>query len=115
MNALTLPGHLPSAQWDLVSFFNNARDYAGYAGGGLIALLGTIMVIWGVVQLARKLLGGQNAQQIGWFSVIMLLLIGGALTVGGFVWVFSIAEGGKTTIDDLGGGFIMLQLQSLIR
>ncbi|WP_435109324.1 hypothetical protein [Nocardiopsis synnemataformans] len=100
--------NLPAAGWDLVSFFDNAREYVALAGGGLLALMGTIGVVWGGVLLIKKLMASQQ-DQTSWVKIIALILIGGALMVGGFSLISDIAAGGRTTIEDLGGGMILLQ------
>ena len=102
----------PLAQWDLVSFFENAKNYAAIAGGGLIALIGTVGVVWGAVLLVKKLMAGQQ-DQTNWMKIIALILIGGAMMVGGFVLISNIAAGGRTTIEDLGTGGFILQAQAL--
>lgn len=104
---------LPTAAWDLVSFFKNAKKYAGTAGGALISMLGTVGVVWGAVLLIKKLMGGPQNQD-SWGKIVLLLIIGGALMVGGFFFISNIAAGGKTTIDQLGGGFILLDQLTLV-
>lgn len=100
--------NLPAAGWDLVSFFDNARTYVGTAGGGLLTLMGTVGVVWGGVLLIKKLMASQQ-DQTSWIKIIGLILIGGALMVGGFSLISNIAAGGRTTIEDLGGGMVLLQ------
>lgn len=109
MNALIAStSTLPTAAWDLVSFLENAKDYAGIAGGAFLALLGTLGVIWGGTLLIKKLMAGQQNQD-SWLKIIALIILGGALMAGGFVLISTIASGGKTTIEDLGTGFIVFQ------
>lgn len=103
------PLALPGAAWDLVSFLNNAQAYLMVAGGALITLIGLVLVVWSVVYIAKKFLGGNNGQQDSWIKIVVMLLIGGALMTGGIVLITSIAAGGKATIDDLGSGLILLQ------
>lgn len=99
---------LGGAEWDLVSFFENARNYAKLVGGGLLALLGTVGVVWGGVLLIKKLMAGHQNQD-SWMKILALILVGGALMAGGFALISQIASGGKTTIEDLGGGLIVIQ------
>ena len=99
---------LGGAEWDLVSFMNNAKSYASLVGGGLLALLGTVGVVWGGVMLIKKLMAGQQNQD-SWLKILALILVGGALMAGGFGLISQIAAGGKTTIEDLGGGLIIIQ------
>jgi len=94
---------LPSASWDLLSFLDNATNYVKGAGGSLLALMGTAGVVWGGVLLIKKLMASQQ-DQTSWVKILALILIGGALMVGGFSLISQIAAGGQTTIEDLGGG-----------
>ncbi|MEU3016588.1 hypothetical protein ABZ635_04225 [Nocardiopsis sp. NPDC007018] len=104
--------HLPSASWDLLSFLQSATSYVQGAGGALLVLMGTAGVVWGGVLLIKKLMASQQ-DQTSWVKIIALILIGGALMVGGFNLISSIAAGGKTTIEDLGGGMIVLGIDQL--
>lgn len=99
----------PTAAWDLVSFFENASDYVKIAGGALISLLGLIVVVWAAVLIAKKFFGNSNQQQESWFKVVLMIIVGGALMTGGIVLITGIAAGGKTTIEELGGAFILIQ------
>ena len=99
---------LPTAAWDIVSFLTNSMSYIKIAGGGLLMLMGVVSLIWGGVILLIKLFGsGQGATgQTSWMKIIMMIVIGGAIAVGGFSLVFTIGSGGKKTIEDLGGASI---------
>ncbi|WP_460802219.1 hypothetical protein [Nocardiopsis aegyptia] len=70
--------------------------------------MGTVGVIWGGVLLIKKLMASQQ-DQTSWIKILGLILVGGALMAGGFGLISNIAEGGQTTIEDLGGGMILLQ------
>ena len=104
--APTIP--LPAADWNLVSLIENAKAYLGVAGGGLVTLIGLLIVIWAVVLIAKKFLGGQSSQGESWVKIALMIIIGGAILSGGLVLITDIASGGKTTIEELGGGFIVL-------
>lgn len=106
---------LPGAAWDLVSFLENAFDYLEVVGGSLVTLLGLILVIWASVLIAKKFFGNGQSQGDSWFKIVLMIIIGGALLAGGIVLLTSIAEGGKTTIEELGGGFIVLQSAFALR
>ena len=101
------------ADWDLKSFLVNATTYIKFIGGLVIALLGTAAVVWGAYKFFSKLFGGQSAAQTSWGTVALLIIIGGAAMAGGGSLVFSIAEGGKITIEDLGGGTILPYLLTM--
>lgn len=99
----------PTAAWDLVSFFENASDYVKVAGGALISLLGLVVVVWAAVLIAKKFFGNSQQQQESWFKVVLMVIVGGALMTGGVVLITNIAKGGQTTIEELGGAFILIQ------
>lgn len=101
------------ADWDLKSFIINATTYIKFIGGLVIALMGTAAVVWGAYKFFAKLFGGQSAAQTSWFTVALLIIVGGAAMTGGGSLVFGIAEGGKTTIEDLGGGMILPYLVTM--
>lgn len=97
---------LPTAAWDLKSFLENGAEYLKTVGGALLVVMGVAAVIWGAVLVIKKLMSGQQNQD-NWVKIIMLLIVGGAIAVGGFALVFEIGSGGKKTIEDLGGGTIL--------
>lgn len=99
----------PAAAWDLVSFFNNASSYVKVAGGALISLMGLVVVVWAAVLIAKKFFGNSQQQQESWFKIVLMIIIGGALMTGGITLITGIARGGQTTIEELGGGFILIQ------
>lgn len=101
------------ADWDLKSFIVNATTYIKFIGGLVIALMGTAAVVWGAYKFFAKLFGGQSAAQTSWFTIALLIIVGGAAMAGGGSLVFGIAEGGKTTIEDLGGGMILPYLLTM--
>ena len=101
------------ADWDLKSFLVNATIYIKFIGGLVIVLLGTAAVVWGAYKFFAKLFGGQSAAQTSWVTVALLIIIGGAAMAGGGSLVFGIAEGGKTTIEELGGGTILPYLLTM--
>lgn len=100
---------LPAGAWDLKSFIDNTSDYVKMVGGGLLMLMGTVALIFGGVFLLTKLFG--NQQHGGgkkWWQIGALILIGGAIATGGFQLISTIGSGGQKTIEDLGGGTIVL-------
>lgn len=102
-------GSLPTAAWDLESFLNNAKTYTENIGGLILMLLGAVALIWGGVQLVKKLMGNpQTSQQINWGTVALLIIVGGGLLTGGFSLMETVGSGGEETITDLGGGTVVL-------
>lgn len=106
MNALNLVPILPKAAWDLKSFFDNAKDYGQLAGGSFLSLMGLVAVIWGGTLLLKKLMSQQSNES--WLKIIGLIIIGGAIMATGITLITTIAAGGQTTIEDLGGGVVLL-------
>lgn len=100
--------NLIPAQWDLQSALENAKGYVVDIGGAFLMLLGTVAVIYGGYLLIKKLMAGQQNQD-SWVKIVLLIIIGGALMVSGFALISEIASGGRTTIEDLGGGMVLLQ------
>lgn len=100
--------------WDLGTFLQNATETIKTWGNYLIILIGVIMVIISVYQIAKGLMSHGKGQPTNWFVAAALLIVGGAFMVGGFTWVSGIASSGKDTIDDLGGaGTILPMLQMM--
>lgn len=90
--------------WDLQSFLENSTDYLMIIGGSLLALVGGAAVIWGFVNVMRKLFGGQSGQQIQWFTTILLIIVGGAFLVGGITLALNFASGAGDTVTGFGTG-----------
>lgn len=93
---------LTTANWDLSTFLENATDFVADAGGLLLMLLGAVGIVWGGVLLIKKLMAGQQ-DQTSWGKIILLVLIGGAMFVGGWSLMETISSGGQDTIMDIGG------------
>lgn len=99
---------LASGAWDLQSFLQNAKNYVQTAGGALLMLVGTAALVWGGVLLVKKLMSpAQGGQHTSWGTIVMLVLIGGALATGGWTLISKVGSGGQTTITQLGGGSIV--------
>lgn len=109
MDKILYNPYIVNAAWDLGTFLQNAKKTIETWGGYFIMLLGVIMVIVAVYQTAKGLISPQKAQT-NWLIVAALLILGGALTAGGYTWISGIASGGKKTIDDLGGGGVILPM-----
>ncbi|MGC6586664.1 hypothetical protein ACPV3A_17055 [Paenibacillus sp. Dod16] len=93
--------------WDLGSFLENARETLGVWGSSFIMILGVLALIYSVYQIVTGL-WSQGKKQTNWFVVILLLIVGGVISVPtGFEFVKDIAGGGRKTIEDLGGGTIL--------
>ena len=108
INIYGVPG-LVSAAWDLTSFLTNAKTQIENWGGLLLMLLGVVGLVWGGVLIIKKLMSGpQGGQQQSWGTIILLILVGGAMMTGGFSLLGTIGSGGQQTIEDLGGGTMLI-------
>jgi hypothetical protein len=97
--------------WDLGSFLQNAAKTLKTWGGYFIILVGVVMVVASVYQIAKGLISHGRGPGTNWAVAIALLILGGAFMTGGFAFVANIAGGGKKTINDLGQTVIpMLQI-----
>lgn len=99
--------NLLSMAWDLTSFLNNSKTQLITWGGALIMIVGVVMIIVAIVQIAKKFVSPQSAPG-GWAMPIVCLIVGGALLAGGWNFVSNIAKGGQKTIEDLGTTIIPL-------
>ena len=84
----------------LLNILQNATNFMGAAGKILIVLFGLVMVIGGVFQIAKGMLGGQRAQ-VNWVMAIGLILVGGALAFsGGFTLLKNFSNQTNATLTD---------------
>lgn len=89
--------------WDLRTFldssFSTLKDWFSLA----IMILGLVAVAFAIWQIVSGLMS-QGKKPVNWGLAIVLLLLGGALSMTtGFDFIRGIAEGGQATINDLGG------------
>ena len=88
--------------WDLSSFLENSNTTLMRWGALLMFLIGTIMLIWGFIQIAKGLIT-HGKGQTNWAIAILLVLVGGIFAgAGGWTFFSNIARGAKQTVDDLG-------------
>lgn len=97
-----------SGGWDLRSFLTNMFNTLGDWISLAVMILGIVAVGYAIWQIVSGLMS-QGKKQTNWAVAIMLLLVGGALSMTtGFEFVQSIASGGRKTIEDLGGQTITI-------
>lgn len=92
------------AAWDLLSALGNAKNYAQQVGGAVIMLIGVILICVSAYKMFKYFSTARGKQEESLVTCGVILFLGGAFAVGGFSLMMSIAEGGKTTIEQLGGG-----------
>ncbi|MFK0244588.1 hypothetical protein ACIQUM_07805 [Amycolatopsis azurea] len=105
---------LPTAAWDLTSFLENAKSQFQTWGGLALMLLGAVGLVWGGVLLLRKLMANPQTagQQTSWVTIFLLIIVGGALAGGGWELVSTVGSGGQKTIEELGGGTVIIQIRA---
>ena len=88
--------------WELGTFLTNLAGNLKYWGGLLFIVFGVVMIIAGIYQLVKGLVG-HGKTQTNWVIVIALIFVGGVLAVSGsFSFVENIAAGGRATIESMG-------------
>ena len=93
----------PFLSWDVTNFLDNSKEQLQKWGGGIILIIGVVMIIAAVWQIASGLMS-HGKKQTNWAIALLLLIVGGAFVAGGWDFVSNIASGGKKTIEDLGSG-----------
>lgn len=111
MNVMTMLTNTPApggnsgsnGKFDILKFLNNTGKYVEQIASVLMMLIGIILIIVSIVQIAKGLAGGGRGQ-VNWVSSIACLLVGGALLFGGWQLVAAVASSGADTLSELGGG-----------
>lgn len=88
-------------QWSIDNFLQNVIISLKKWGGYIVILVGVVMIICAVYQIAKGLIS-HGKTQVNWVVAILLLIIGGAFAAGGWDLITNIAGGGANTINDLG-------------
>lgn len=96
----------PFLSWDLTNFLENSKEQLEKWGGSIILIVGVVMIIAAVWQIASGLMS-HGKKQTNWAIALLLLIVGGAFIAGGWSFVSNIAEGGKRTLEDLGGATVI--------
>lgn len=88
--------------WSLDNLIPNAENKIAVWGGGLVTLLGVVVLFFAAYKFFKAVTSQQGAGKFAMDGGIALL-VGGAMTAGGWVLLKSIANGGNQTIKTLGG------------
>jgi hypothetical protein len=103
-----LAGATTDSGWDLRNFLENSFTTLGEWFSLAVMIVGIVAVAYAIWQIVSGLMS-QGKKQTNWAVAIILLLVGGALSMTtGFEFVQSIAGGGRKTIEDLGGQTITM-------
>lgn len=103
-----LPLNVLALTFDITKFGANLYKMLREWGNTLIVIIGVVMMIVAVWQIAKGLIQ-HGKSNTNWAVAIALLIIGGALAsfgatgTGAWEWLERIAAGGKNTINELGG------------
>lgn len=101
-----LAGVVMTGGWDLGTFLKSATSTLKEWGGYFVILVGVVMLIAGVFQIAKGLIS-HGRTQVNWFVCFTLIILGGAFMTGGWGFISTISSGGQKTIEDLGTGLIL--------
>lgn len=96
--------------WDIGTFLNKGGQTLKQWAGYLIVIFGIAMLVAAVYMLTKGLIGQGKGQPVPWMTILLLIVIGGALLAGGFSFLETVAGGGKKTIEDLGQTIIPMFL-----
>ena len=89
--------------WSINKFLSNLNNSLFSWGKIIVTIVGVIMVLAGIFQIAKGLMSGGRSQT-NWVLAIALFFLGGALAfTNGFAIVQSLGKGGAQTLNDLGG------------
>lgn len=104
---LNVPILADSNGWTLENFLNNAFSKLKGWGGILVTIIGVVMLVAGIYQVAKGLIS-HGKTQVSWPIAIILILLGAALAFAG-VWglMSDIGTGTRGTIEALGEGVIL--------
>lgn len=78
--------------WDITSFFDSALGFTEKIGGGALALIGIIAIVWGGVFSLQNLMGKPYGINGSWFKSVGMILLGPPLIMGGFYLATNMAS-----------------------
>lgn len=105
---LTATANGAAGDWDIGSFLTNSSETLRVWFNAILLIVGLVAIAYATWQIVSGLMS-HGKKQVNWAVSIILLLVGGVLaSTTGFDFMQGIAGGGKKTIEDLGGGTIML-------
>lgn len=101
---LNVPIFAEQNGWTLENFLKNAFKKLGNWGSILITIIGVVMLVAGIYQVAKGLIS-HGKTQVSWPIAILLILLGAALAFAGVWGIFeAVGTGTKGTIEALGEG-----------
>jgi uncharacterized membrane protein len=103
-----------TAGWTLDTALKNFENFLKNEGGVVLAIVGVLLILFAGFKFAKAIWGqqekGKNAT-VGGIAII----VGGAMLFGGWSLFSTMANGGNSTVQQMGGGFtipIVTVLQS---
>ena len=89
--------------WSLESFFKNVLAAIQKYGGYVLMVVGTVALIWSIVQAFRKYVFQSQEVRVGPVALIAGAVFGAAFMIGGWNLANTIGQGLKETADEFGG------------
>ena len=88
--------------WTIDNFLKNLNGRLNTWGGLIVTVLGVVMLIVGIFNIAKGMMGGGRGQ-VNWVLNIALIVVGGALAFsGGWQLLTDISKGTGQSLNDLG-------------
>lgn len=95
-----------TAGWTLDNALRNFQHFLQRDGGYVLAIVGVLLILFAGFKFAKAIWGqqekGKNAT-IGGIAIV----VGGAMLFGGWGLFSTMANGGNTTVQQMGGGFTL--------
>lgn len=91
---------------DVGNLLDNGAALIQDWGGLFLILMGTVAIVWAGWLALQKLMSSEG-NRTSWIKIIVLLILGGALAVGGFNVVSDFGQSGSDTIDKLSTGVML--------
>lgn len=96
--------NLLTAGWTLDNALKSFEQFLITDGGYLLAIFGVLLILFAGYKFAKAIWGqqekGKNAT-VGGIAIV----VGGAMLFGGWSLFSEMANGGNTTVQQMGGGF----------
>lgn len=104
MNAILMNAILSSGSWSISKFLGAMQNSLTYYVKIIVLAIGVVMVGAGIFQVAKNLIS-HGKSQTNWVVTFALIIIGGTLMLtGGWTVIGNIAQGSKTSLDNMGKG-----------
>ena len=88
---------------NLQTFFGHAQTWLATVGGAFLMCCGVVLLIVAGFFIVKGLIQHGKGQPMNWILIGVMILIGGALAVGGLSLIQQIGSVGESTLKELMG------------